>query len=145
MRFGACRYGTISRMEFITSPDVPPPAGHYSHAVLSKGLLFLSGVLPDVSATTPGGFERQVESVLARCASILSAGGCSTGDVVQCTAYIVGVANWPTFNTVFMRCMGEHRPARAVVPVPELHHGALVEIQMIAEVPDASARCRPLA
>jgi enamine deaminase RidA (YjgF/YER057c/UK114 family) len=30
--------------------------------------------------------------------------------------------------------MGDHRPARAVVPVKELHHGYQVEIQAIAVV-----------
>jgi enamine deaminase RidA (YjgF/YER057c/UK114 family) len=52
--------------------------------------------------------------------------------VVQCTAYIVGVANWPEFNRLYAERFGDHRPARAVVPVPELHHGFLVELQMTA-------------
>ncbi|MGH9944070.1 MAG: RidA family protein, partial [Pyrinomonadaceae bacterium] len=28
--------------------------------------------------------------------------------------------------------LGEHRPARAVVPTRELHHGFLIEIEAIA-------------
>jgi enamine deaminase RidA (YjgF/YER057c/UK114 family) len=52
--------------------------------------------------------------------------------VVQCTAYIVDVRNWPEFNRVYADFFGGHRPARAVVPVPELHHGFLVELQMVA-------------
>ena len=49
--------------------------------------------------------------------------------------YIVGVDHWPAFNDIYARFMGPHKPARAVVPVPELHHGFLVEVQMTA--------CRP--
>jgi enamine deaminase RidA (YjgF/YER057c/UK114 family) len=34
--------------------------------------------------------------------------------------------------------MGLHKPARAVVPVPQLHYGALVEIQLTAQLPVSS-------
>ena len=33
---------------------------------------------------------------------------------------------------VYAEVFGPHRPARAVVPVPELHHGYLVEIEAVA-------------
>jgi enamine deaminase RidA (YjgF/YER057c/UK114 family) len=66
---------------------------------------------------------------------VLAAADCSFNDVVQCTAYIVGVENWPLFNRVYAEKFGSHKPARAVVPVPELHHGALVELQMVARRP----------
>jgi enamine deaminase RidA (YjgF/YER057c/UK114 family) len=60
------------------------------------------------------------------------AGGGSPASVAKVTAYIVGVENWPVFNTVYAEAMGDARPARAVVPVPELHHGCLVEVEAIA-------------
>ena len=43
-----------------------------------------------------------------------------------------GIANWPAFNTLYAELLGAARPARAVVPVPELHHGYLIEIEAIA-------------
>jgi 2-iminobutanoate/2-iminopropanoate deaminase len=45
------------------------------------------------------------------------------------------VENWPAFNSVYAEVMGEARPARSVVPVPELHYGYLVEIDAIAAAP----------
>jgi len=36
--------------------------------------------------------------------------------------------------------LGSHRPARAVVPVPELHHGYLVEIEAVARILNSAAR-----
>ena len=47
------------------------------------------------------------------------------------TAYIVGVENWPAFNRVYTEAFGNAKPARTVVPVAELHHGYLVEIEAI--------------
>jgi enamine deaminase RidA (YjgF/YER057c/UK114 family) len=56
-------------------------------------------------------------------------------DVVQCTRYIVGVHNWPRFKRIYAERFGTYKLARAVVPVPELHHGALVELQMVTRHP----------
>ncbi len=124
-------------MQFISTPDAPTPAGHYSQAVQSDGMVFVSGMLPTLSQNdgTPMSFDDQVRSAMGHCEKILAAAGCSLNDVVQCTAYIVGIANWPAFNRVYGELLGPHKPARAVVPVPELHHGALVEIQLMARVP----------
>jgi reactive intermediate/imine deaminase len=121
-------------MKFIQSPKVPAPAGHYSQAVEAAGLVFVSGVLP---GKPPEGetdsFDRQVRASFAQCTNILDAAGCSLSDVVQCTAYLVGVERWPEFNAIYAEIMGHHKPARAVVPVPELHYGFLIEIQLSAE------------
>jgi 2-iminobutanoate/2-iminopropanoate deaminase len=121
-------------MELINSSELPPPAGHYSQAVAAGGLVFVSGILParaDIAPDAP--FEEQCASVFAQCEQVLRAAGCGFQDVVQCTAYIAGVEHWPAFNTAYAAVFGMHKPARAVVPVPALHHGFLVEVQLVAE------------
>lgn len=120
-------------MDFISAPGIPAPAGHYSQAVRAGGFVFLSGVLPALPESGErDDFERQVRVALEQCRRVLEAAGCAWPDVVSCTAYIVGIDHWPLFNAVYADVFGGHRPARAVVPVPELHHGRLVEIQMTA-------------
>lgn len=123
-------------MKLINAVTAPPPGGHYSHAVQSNGLVFVSGVLPGkVDNSDADTFEAQAQRTLSHCQSILAAAGCEFDHVVQTTAYIVGVSHWPEFNTIYAKAFGDHKPARAVVPVPELHHGFLIEIQMVAEKP----------
>jgi reactive intermediate/imine deaminase len=120
-------------MQFISTIDAPTPGGHYSQAVEAGGFVFVSGMLPGPPA--PGetdGFERQARATLAHCRHTLAAAGCALTDVVQCTAYLVGIEHWPQFNTLYAEVFGAHRPARAVVPVPVLHHDFLIEIQMVA-------------
>jgi 2-iminobutanoate/2-iminopropanoate deaminase len=121
-------------MKIIRAEDVPSPAGHYSQAVEQNGFVFLSGMLPDLASIDPSSsdFSAQTEAVLRQSQAVLNEAGCTFDDVVQCTAYIVGVENWPAFNKVYARFLGTHKPARAVVPVPELHHEFLVEIQITA-------------
>ena len=90
------------------------------------------GIRPDGSHTADAGFEEQVRQALANVLAALRAAGAGPSDILKVTAYIVGVENWPRFNAVYAEMMGEARPARTVVPVPELHYGYLVEVDAIA-------------
>ena len=127
---------TGAAMKLIQSPELPAPAGHYSQAVEANGMVYLSGVLPSAATLEAvDGFEAQCASALDQCEKVLRAAGCGFGDVVQCTAYLVGVEHWGAFNAIYARTFGAHKPARAVVPVPALHFGFLVELQMVALKP----------
>ena len=55
-------------------------------------------------------------------------------DVVLCRVYIPDVAAWDTVNAVYAAFFGSHKPARVIVPTRELHNGARIEIEAIAEV-----------
>ena len=65
-------------------------------------------------------------------APIAGEAGCRLCRLLRVTAYIVGVENWPIFNRVFAEVIGEGRPSRTVLPVPELHHVYLVEVDAMA-------------
>lgn len=77
-------------------------------------------------------FEQQARQALNNLLAIASAGGATPSSVLKVTAYIVGIEHWSDFNRVFAEVFGDARPARAVVPVPELHHGFLVEVEALA-------------
>lgn len=121
-------------MKLISVPGAPPPAGHYSPAAEAGGFVFVSGMLPSTHPADAQGLDIEAQSrmVLQRCREVLAAAGCSLDQVVQSTVYIVGTRYWADFNRVYKEVFGEHKPARAVVPVPELNHGFLVEVTMTA-------------
>jgi 2-iminobutanoate/2-iminopropanoate deaminase len=48
------------------------------------------------------------------------------------TVYVSDIELWSAVNAVYARVMGDHRPARAVVPVKELHYGFKIEIEAVA-------------
>jgi len=124
-------------MEFIQSGKAPPPGGHYSHAVVHGGLVFVAGQLPIDPANPkapPGTIEQQTERALANVAAILDAAGSGLDRVLQMTIYVSDMELWGAVNTVYARVMGSHRPARAVVPVKPLHYGYQIEIQAIGAV-----------
>ncbi|HEX9581704.1 MAG TPA: Rid family detoxifying hydrolase [Gemmatimonadales bacterium] len=124
-------------MELIRAPKAPPAGGHYSHAVVHHGLAFVAGQLPIDPANPkapPGTIEQQTERALANVAAILEAAGSSLDRTVQMTIYVSDIELWSAVNRVYARVLGDHRPARAVVPVKELHYGYQIEIQAIGAV-----------
>ena len=125
----------MGRPEPVIVPDRAPPAGHYSAGMRHGGLVYVSGQLgarADGSHTHDLPFEDQVRAALDNVLGVLAASGSTKEDLVKVTVYLVGVENWPKFNAIYADVMGAAKPARAVVPVPELHYGYLVEIEAVA-------------
>ena len=122
-------------IERIVTDAAPTPAGHYAQATAAGDLLFVAGQLPvrpDGTHMADLPFEEQARQALANLLAIVRADGSAPERVLKVSVYIVGIAHWPAFNRVYAELFGEARPARAVVPVPELHHGYLVEVDAVA-------------
>ena len=122
-------------IETIVTDAAPTPAGHYAQATASGDLLFVAGQLPvrpDGTHLADAPFEEQARQVLANLLAIVRAGGSGPERVLKVNVYIAGIEHWPAFNRVYAELFGEAKPARAVVPVPDLHHGYLVEVDAIA-------------
>jgi 2-iminobutanoate/2-iminopropanoate deaminase len=122
-------------MKTILSNQAPAPAGHYAQATVAAGLVFVSGQLPihPQTLSIPDGLDAQVMQAMRNVEAILVAAGSSLSRLVNVTLYITDVNYWPAVNRKYAEIMGEHKPARTIVPVPALHYGALIEINAVAE------------
>lgn len=124
-------------MKVISTPNAPIPAGHYSQAIVHNDLVFVAGQLPIDPKTTErrvGTIEEQTEQALKNIAEILEAAGSDLSHVLKTTVYISEIDLWSRVNAVYAKVFGEHRPARAIVPVKDLHFGYQIEIEAIAAV-----------
>jgi len=124
-------------MEKITLPNTPEPLGHYSPAVVHNGLIFVSGQLPrnaESGEVETGPIEAQTELAMRNVEQILLAAGSDLSLVLQMTIYVSEMELWDKVNAVYASVLGEHKPARAIVPVKDLHFGTKIEIQAIAAV-----------
>ncbi|MCX5765716.1 MAG: RidA family protein [Gemmatimonadetes bacterium] len=124
-------------MQIIETPNAPIPGGHYSQAIVHNGFAFVAGQLPMVPGATThvaGTIEEQTEQVLRNVEAVLKAAGSSLDQVVQMTIYVSDMALWGRVNVAYAKVMGGHRPARAVVPVNDLHFGYQIEVQAIGAV-----------
>ena len=122
-------------MRMISTPDAPPPAGHYSQAVVYGDTVYVSGQLAVNIATGEkgvGSIEEQTRLTLRNIEQILLSAGSDLNHVIKTTAHISDVELWGGVNQAYAEVFGDHRPARAVVPSRDLHYGCLVEIEAIA-------------
>jgi len=111
------------------------PGGHYTHAVTANGFVFVAGQLPiarDSAKLNGASFEQQAEQTLANVAAALEGAGSAVDRLVQVRVYVTDIQSWPAFNAIYAKWIGAARPARAVVPVPELHYGFKIEIEAVA-------------
>ena len=122
-------------MQAIETRDAPTAAGHYSQAIVHNGVVYVAGQLPidPKDKNRPvGSIEEQTERTLRNVEAILVAAGSGLDRVLQMTIFISDIELWGGVNTTYARVMGSHKPARAVVPVNDLHYGYQIEIQAIA-------------
>jgi 2-iminobutanoate/2-iminopropanoate deaminase len=123
-------------MDFVSIPGAPPPAGHYSPGIISGNFIYVSGQVPMNPVTgekVTGAFDAQCRRALDNVRMILQEAGSDLNHVIKVNAYITDINDWAEFNAIYKEYFGDHKPARAVLPVGPLHYGFKVEIEAIAE------------
>ena len=126
-------------MKPVTIESNASGAGHYAPGMVSRGMVYVSGQLPmdhEAGRMVLGSAAEQALQALNNVELVLKAAGAGRSDVVMCRVYIADVALWDEVNEAYAAFFGDHRPARVVVPAGELHHGALVEVEAVAELPE---------
>ncbi len=117
------------------SSEISSPGGHYSHVCVAGDQVFISGQLPiqpDGTQLTDRSFEEQARQVLENVDACLACVDLDRTRLTQVRIYVTDINNWPRFNELYASWIGEHRPARAVAGVAELHFGFGVEVEAVA-------------
>ncbi len=125
-------------MQLVDTDNAPAPRGHYAQGVTHDGFLFVSAQLPIDPITgkhEKGSIDKQTIQVLKNVLAIVEAAGGDKSTVVKITVYVTDISLWAKVNAVYAEFFGNFRPARSVVPVKDLHHGVLLEMEAIAVVP----------
>ena len=120
----------------ISTDKAPSAIGAYSQAVVCGGLVFTSGQIPinpESGIIEAEGIREQTEQVMKNLGHILAAAGSSFEKVVKTTCFLADMADFSVFNEVYSKYFTE-RPARSCVAVKDIPKGALVEVEVIAEI-----------
>lgn len=107
----------------------------YSAAVSSRGLVFVSGVVPVVPETgkmVGADLEGQLHRAFANLERALALAGAGLDDVVKVTVYIKNPSDFPAMNRVYASHFGKLLPARTTVPGIDWGNGFLVEMDAVA-------------
>ncbi|MBT2336858.1 RidA family protein [Variovorax paradoxus] len=122
-------------LQRIAPASLAAPGGHYSHATVANGLVFVSGQLPiapDGTRLAQASFDQQARQVLENVAAALVAAGSGIDRLVQVRVYLDAIENWPAFDAIYAEWAGTARPSRAIVPTGPLHFGFQVEVEAVA-------------
>ena len=123
-------------MEYVSTNNAPNAIGPYSQAVKANGLLFTSGQIAinpatnTVEATT---IEDQTTQVCENLKAVVEAAGTDMSKVVKTVCFLADINDFASFNEIYGKYFTE-KPARSCVAVKDLPKGALVEVEVIAEV-----------
>lgn len=124
-------------MKKIRTQKAPLPGGHYSQATVHNKTVYVSGILPVVIGSPPDpnlSFDDQVKLVLNYLGEILREAGSDRSMVLKVSIFISEIGNWPKVDQIYKSFFGDHKPARIVVPVKELHFGFGIELDAIAAI-----------
>ena len=124
-------------MKTISTTSAPAAIGPYAQGNIAGGLLFASGQIPlapETGEIVGSTIEEQTAQVMKNVAAILEAAGTDFDHVVKTTCCLNDMNDFAAFNAEYAKSFGEVRPARAAVAVEKLPKGALVEVEVIAEV-----------
>ncbi len=124
-------------MKTISTANAPAAIGPYAQGNIAGGLLFASGQIPldpETGEIVGSTIEEQTAQVMKNVAAILEAAGTDFDHVVKTTCFLNDMNDFTAFNAEYAKSFGEVRPARSAVAVEKLPKGALVEVEVIAEV-----------
>lgn len=123
-------------MKTIETNKAPGAIGPYSQAIVSGGLVFTSGQIPINPASgsiDAKDIEGQTRQVMENLSAVLEASGSSLSKAVKTTCFLKDINDFAAFNNIYAEYFTK-KPARSCVEVANLPKGALVEVEVIAEI-----------
>lgn len=121
--------------KLISSDNAPQAIGAYSQAILSKGILYISGqipVNPNIGKIVIG-IAEETHQVMKNLKAILEQADMSFSNVVKTSIFLTDMNDFPIVNKVYASYFGEgNYPARETIQVVTLPKNVNIEISMIA-------------
>lgn len=124
--------------QVVRTDNAPAAIGPYSQAVISNGMVFVSGQIAlDASSGEVVGdtLDLQTRRVLDNLKAVVEAAGSSMDKVIKTTVYMTNLSGFDELNGIYAEYFSnEPHPARATVEVSALPKGVLVEIDAVASI-----------
>ena len=132
-------------MKVISTTKAPAAIGPYSQAIQVGNLVYTSGQIPIDPATgafVEGGIKEQTRQSLLNVQAILAEVGLTMNNVIKTTVFMADMNDFADMNAVYAEFFTEPYPARSAVAVKTLPKGALVEIEVVAEVGETKTKTK---
>lgn len=126
----------VNDMKQIIALSATAPHGHYVHATVHRGVVYVSGILGNGAGepgATPPPVAEQADYCLSQISAILDEAGSAMNQILKLSVHVADLADWPCIDAVCQRHFGQHRPARIVAPCGgALRLGSVLEMDAIA-------------
>ena len=123
-------------MKVVQTNSAPAAIGPYSQAMISGNLVYTSGQIalsPETGEIVGSSITEQTEQVGKNLTALLEASGSCITKAVKTTCFLADMNDFAAFNGVYEKYF-TGKPARSTVAVKQLPRGALVEVEVIAEI-----------
>lgn len=124
----------------VHTTNAPQPAGPYSQGIEANGFFYTAGFGPQDPATSAvaDSVAEQTRQVLRNVQAVLAERGLSMDDCVKTTVHLADLADFAEFNEAYSEFFSQPYPVRTTVGSQLAN--ILVEIDVVAAIPDASER-----
>jgi len=123
-------------MKIIKTDKLPAPAGSYSQAVQSNGIIYISGQIALDKGTgelIETGLMDQTRVIMDNVSMFLSEMNLSVNNIVKVVVYMTDISMFSEFNTIYSAYFKQQYPVRVVVGVEKLPKNAKIEMEIIIE------------
>lgn len=122
----------------IRSTRVPAPIGPYSQATRLGNLVFTAGMggVDPATGKPAEGVRDQTRQTLENLRNVLEAAGTSLQHALKTTCYLHDIQDFAVFNEVYATFFPQNPPARTTIQAARLPANLLVEIELVAFVPE---------
>ena len=116
--------------QVLSTPNAPAAIGTYSQGIRVGDTVYLSGQigLDPQSMQMAEGIEAQINRVFLNLGAVANAAAAGLNATVKLNVYLTDLGNFTKVNEIMATYFHQPYPARAVVGVPALPRGALIEM-----------------
>lgn len=122
----------------ISSDKLPKAVGSYSAATIVNNMIYTSGQLPINGELNTiehsDDIKSQTKQSMNNIKYILEDNGSSIDQIVKTTVYLQNISDFASFDDVYKTFFENEFPSRTAFEVGNLPMGALIEIEVMAEV-----------
>lgn len=121
--------------KIIQTNNAPAPIGPYNQAVISNGMLFISGQIainPETNELIDGTIQEETHRVMQNLQAILFQAGVTFQHAIKSTIFLSDMNLFASVNEVYGSYFNSDFPARETVAVKGLPKYVNVEISIIA-------------
>ncbi len=124
-------------MDTIATTEAPAAIGPYVQGNIVGNVLFASGQIaldPATGELVGSDIVSQTAQVMKNIAALLKAAGTDFDHVVKTACFLDDIDDFAAFNAEYAKSFAGSKPARSCVAVDKLPKGALVEVEVIAQI-----------